>query len=164
MGLRNTTLTVQFCIPCYVCNYLRNKISHRLGNQHWGHWWNLGNTQRQAQELILGPCLGTKNRFLSFNRMRSRAVMGLLTRLNTLRRHLHLIGLIDSPLCRKCGAEDEISAHILCQCKASASLTHAYLGFCLGPENIKNVNLGAIWNFSKVTGLPLIVTGAQRAC
>jgi hypothetical protein len=70
------------------------------------------------------------------------------------------MGLIDSPLCRKCGAEDETSAHILCWCEALASLRHAYLGsFFLEPENIKNVGLGAIWNFVKATGLPQIVMG-----
>jgi hypothetical protein len=109
---------------------------------------------RQATELILGPSLGTKARLLSFNRMQSRAVTGLLTGHNTLRRHHHLMGLTDSPLCRKCGAEDEISAHILCRCEALASLRHAYLGcFFLQPENIKNVSLGAIWNFGKATWL-----------
>jgi hypothetical protein len=100
-------------------------------------------------------CLGTKARLFSFNIMQSRVVTGLLTRHNTLRRHLHLMGLIESPLCRKCGAEDETSAHILCRCEALASLRHAYLGSSfLEPENIKNVSLGAIWNFGKVTGLP----------
>jgi len=30
-----------------------------------------------------------------------------------------------------------------------------YLGsFILEPEDIKNINVGAIWNFSKPTGLP----------
>jgi hypothetical protein len=47
-------------------------------------------------------------------------VTGLLTGHNTLRRHHHLMGLTDSPLCRKCAAEDETSAHILCQCEALA--------------------------------------------
>jgi hypothetical protein len=61
---------------------------------------------RTARKLISGPCLGTKARILSFNRIQSRAVMGLLTRHNTLRRHLQLMWLSDSPLCRKCGAED----------------------------------------------------------
>jgi hypothetical protein len=137
----------------HVIYFWRNKISDRLVNQHWRQI--LCNTQRQARELISGPCLGTKARLLSFNRMQSRIVAGLLTGHNTKRRHLHLMGLIDSPLCRKCGAEDETSAHILCNCEALASLRHAYLGcFILEPENIKNVSLGAIWNFGKVTGLP----------
>ena len=60
----------------------------------------LGDTQRQAGELIMGTCLGAKSRFLSFNTTQSKAVTGLLTGHNTLRRHLHLIGLSDSPLCR----------------------------------------------------------------
>jgi hypothetical protein len=92
---------------------LRNKISLWLGNQHRSHWQNLGNSQRQAHELISRPCWGTSVRFLSFNRIQSRVVTGLLTWHNTLYRHLHLMGLLDSPLCRKCAAEDETSAHSL---------------------------------------------------
>jgi len=139
------------------------RIRHWLVNQHWIGWRGLGDTQRQAGELISSPCLGTKARFLSFNRTQSRAVTGLLTGHNTLRRHLHLMGLSDSPVCRRCGAEDETSAHILCECEALASLRCAYLGCCcfLEPEDIKIISLGAIWNFSKATGLPY---GAQRAC
>jgi len=79
--------------------------------------------------------------------------MILLTGHNTLRRHLYLIGLSDSPLCRRCGVEEETSAHILCECEALALLRHVYLGCCfLDPEDIKSINLGNIWKFSKVTG------------
>ena len=73
---------------------------------------------------------------------------------NTLRRHLHLLGLLDSPLCRKCGLREETSAHILCECEALASLRHMYLGCSLEPEDIRSLGLGAIWNFSKAMGLP----------
>jgi hypothetical protein len=114
----------------------------------------LVNTQRQAQELISGPFLGAKAKFLSFNRIQSRAVTGLLTGHNTLRRHLHPVGLSHSALCGRCGAEDETSTHILCECEALASLRHVCLGSFLEPEDIKSINLGAIWNFSKATGLP----------
>ena len=44
---------------------------------------------------------------LSFNRNQSRVVTGLLTGHNTLRRHLYLLGLLDSPLYRKCGAKEK---------------------------------------------------------
>jgi hypothetical protein len=57
---------------------LRNKISRWLGSQHWRHWQNLGNTQRQARELISGPCQDTKIRLLSFNRIQSRVVVDFL--------------------------------------------------------------------------------------
>jgi len=63
---------------------------------------------------VSGPCLGAKARVLSFNRTQSRAVTGLLTGHNTQSRHLHLMGLSDSRLCRRSGADDETSAHILC--------------------------------------------------
>ena len=39
--------------------------------------------------------------------------------------------------------------------EALTSLRHAYLGsFFMKPEDIKNISLGALWNFGKVTGLP----------
>jgi hypothetical protein len=98
-------------------------------------------------------CLGAKARFLSFSRTQSRAVTGRLTGHNTLRRQLHLLGLLDSPLCR-CRVKEETSAHILCQCQALASFRHVYRGSFFEPEDIKSISLWAIWNFSKVTGLP----------
>jgi len=84
---------------------------------------------------------------MTFNRIKSRVVTGLLKGHNTLRRHLYLLGLHDSPLCRKCGVGEETSAHILGECEVLASLRHAYLGsFILEPVDIKKLGLGAIWN------------------
>jgi hypothetical protein len=83
--------------------------------------------ERQSRELISGPSRGTKISLLSLTRAQSRVVTGLLTGHNTLRRQLHLMGLTDSPLCRKCGAEDQTSAHILCRCEALASIRQAHL-------------------------------------
>jgi len=37
----------------------------------------------------------------------TRAVIGLLTRHNALRRHIHVMGLSNGPACRKCGSEEE---------------------------------------------------------
>jgi hypothetical protein len=51
--------------------------------------------------------------------------------------------------------KEETSAYILCECEALASLRHIHLGsFFLEPDDIKSINLGAIWNFGKATGLP----------
>jgi hypothetical protein len=108
---------------------------------HRGGIWGLGDAQREARELTSGPCLGAKARFLLFNRTQSMAVTGLLTGHNTLRRRLRLLGLLDSPLCRRCGAEEETSARILCECEGLASLRHVYLGsFFLEPEDIMCFN------------------------
>jgi len=41
--------------------------------------------------------------------------------------------------------KEEISAYILCECEALASLRHAYLGsFFLEPEDMMSISLGAI--------------------
>jgi len=133
---------------------IRRRIRRWLVNQHWARWRGFGHTQRQARELISGPCLGDKARFLSFNGTQSRAVTGLLTGHNTLRRHFHLIELLDSPLCRRCGAEEGTSVHILCECEALASLRHAQLcSFFLEPEDIERIGVGVNCNFTKGTGL-----------
>ena len=101
--------------------------------------------QRQAREFVSGPHTDVKTRLLSFNRTQSRVVVGLLTGHNTLRRHLHIMGLSDSPFCRKCGAE-ETSAHVLCECEALVH-TDTYLGsFFLDREDVRGLSLGAIWN------------------
>jgi hypothetical protein len=79
-------------------------------NQHWAMWRSLGGTHRQNRELISGHGVGTKTKVMSFNRTQSRTVTVVLTGHNTLRRHLYLLGLLDSPLCRKCGVMEETSA------------------------------------------------------
>jgi hypothetical protein len=87
---------------------------------------------------------------LSFDRIQSRVVIGLLTGHNTLRRHLYTLGLTTNPTCRKCGNEEEILVHILCDCVTLASLRHTYLGsFFLDQEDIRRLDVGAIWNFAK---------------
>jgi hypothetical protein len=59
----------------------------------------------------------------------------------------------DSPSCRRCGEEDENTAHILCECEALISHRYVYLGSSfLDPEDIKSLNLGVISNFSKEQG------------
>jgi hypothetical protein len=109
---------------------------------------------RQVQELISGPNITARTALMYFNREQSRVVIGLLTGHNTLRRHLHIMWLVDSPLCRKCGAAKETSAHVLCECEALATLRHIYLGsFFLDPENVSDLSLRAIWNFFRRTGL-----------
>jgi hypothetical protein len=92
--------------------------------------------------LTSGPRTAEKTTLMSFNRAKSRVVIGLLTGHNTLRRHLHIMGLLDSPLCRKCGAGEETSTHVLCECEALATIRHIYLGsFSLDPEDIRGLRL-----------------------
>ena len=91
-------------------------------------WRGPCSTQRQVRELISGPNLVTRARLLSINRAQSRVVIGNLTRHNTLRRHLYVMGLSNNPACRICGTEENISVHVLCECEVLASLRHTHLG------------------------------------
>jgi hypothetical protein len=53
------------------------------------------------------------------------------------------------------GVMEETLAHILCECEALASLRQAYLAFFfLEFKDIQSISLGAIWSFSKASGLP----------
>ena len=63
---------------------IRKRLSRWFINQQWVSWHDLGNTVRQARELISGPCPSTKFKLLSFNRNQYRVVTGLLTGHNTL--------------------------------------------------------------------------------
>jgi hypothetical protein len=132
---------------------IQNRHCRWLNNQHSASWRGLGNTLRQARELISGPSLGNKAKFLSFTRTQARVVTGLLTGHNTLRRHLFLLHLANSPACRGCGVKEETSAHVLCECEAWVSLRHTHLGsFFLEPEDIKSIGLGAICGLVKPQG------------
>jgi len=134
---------------------LQTRLGRWLVNQHGALWRGLGDAQRQARDFISGSSLGTRATFMTLSRIQSRVVTGLLTGHNTLRRHLYVLGLPNSPLCRWCEAGEETSAHVLCECEALTSRRHAHLGsFFLEPGDIKNLNLGVIWNYSKAAGLP----------
>jgi len=130
---------------------IRGKIKRWVDNQQLARWRGLCSTQRQARKLISRPVLTAMTRFLSFNRTQPRAFRGLIT---GLRKHRHLMGLTSGPLCRRCGVEEETSAHSLCECEAVTSfrLASLWLHF-LGPRGHEVLNLGAICNSGKGTGL-----------
>jgi len=113
MSSQEMAMLLKFVGPELASGVFREDIRIRwLVNQHWVWWRGLGHTHRQAQELISGPCLGAKARVLSFNRTQSRAVTGLLTGHNTLRRHLHLTGLCQTVHCVG-GVEQRMKPHSL---------------------------------------------------
>jgi hypothetical protein len=113
----------------------------------------------KANSVCSGPIPATKTRLLSFNRTQCRVVTDLLTGHNTLRRHLCVMGLSNNPTCRKCGAEEDSSVHILYECEALASFGHAHMGsFFLDPEDTVNLSIGAIGNFGKERGCSNLIS------
>jgi len=117
-------------------------------------WWCLTSAQRQAQKLISVPTPTAKIRLLSSIRIQSRVVASLLIGHNTLSRNLYIMWLVDISSCRRCGAEEETSAPILCECEALVTLKHLFGFFSSDPEDVRNLRLRTVWNFIKRTGLP----------
>lgn len=77
---------------------------------------------------MVGPDPGCTRHLLDLGERN--AVMfeiSLLTRNNTLRRHLTLIGMAEDIRCRKCGLEEESSFHIFCKCDALAGIRQKVL-------------------------------------
>jgi hypothetical protein len=68
---------------------------------------------------------------------------------------LYIMGLIDSPLGRRCGTEEEPSACVLCECEALATLRCTYMGYFFSdPGDLRSQSLGEVWNFIERAGLP----------
>jgi hypothetical protein len=76
---------------------IRKEMKRWMKNQHMALLRCPCSTQRQGRELISGPNLATEARLLSFNRIKTGAVIVLFTGHNALRRHLHLMGLSNDP-------------------------------------------------------------------
>ena len=111
----------------------------------------------QARELISGGRPADKTKLFSFTWTQSSAVISLLTGHNTLRKHLYIMGLIGRPLFGRCGAQEETSAHVSCECGTSVTLRHTHLAsFFLDFQYVINLSLRAIWRFHKWTGLSWI--------
>jgi len=131
-------------------------------------WLDLISTHRKDRKFISGLSPTAKTRLPSFNKTQYRVVTGLLSGHNTLRRHLYIMGLIDSLWGRRSVAEEQNSDHVLCECEFLASLRHTYLvSLFLDPEDVKRLTLWAIWNCRKSNRVPMTWTsdsGSQRPC
>jgi len=148
----NTRIPEDLCTQQRCCEKI-TFVSNSVSKTHW---------LLHAQALVKIRTLVSTYAIclVQFSRVINAGHIGLLTGHDTLRRHLYLLGLQDSPLCRKCGVKEDTSAHVLCECEALASVRHAHLGsFFLEPEDIQSISLGAIWSFSNASGLPWLDTG-----
>jgi hypothetical protein len=134
---------------------IKKMIKCWLSNQHMTMWPGLTSARRQAWELISGPSPVAETRQLSFSRIKSRVFTGLLTGHNTLRRHLYIVGLIENSLCKRWGAEEETSAHVLCESETLAIFRHTtWVPFSWTLKMLEVLRLRAVWNLIKGTSLP----------
>jgi hypothetical protein len=126
----------------------KRMTKHWINNQHTAIWQNLSSIQRQAQKLINSPwalVLLLKLDYCPLTAYNPQLLPGSLLDIR-LRKHLYVMGLINSPIYR-CAAVEETSAHVLCEHEALATLRHTYMSsFLFDPKDISSVSRGAIWN------------------
>jgi len=80
-------------------------------------------------------------KFLAMTRKNLRLKVGFLTGDCQLRKHLHTIGLVDTPLCGMCEQEDKTVGHVLCECPEFSSIRDCVFGECWPiPANIKEMS------------------------
>ncbi|MBZ5797688.1 hypothetical protein K8353_47535, partial [Burkholderia contaminans] len=75
---------------------------------------------------------------------------GLLTGHCHLKRHLHMIRVIDVPECGWCMEDEETASHILTECPAIARVRERHFGICvLNPEDVKSIHPRKICAFAR---------------
>ncbi len=81
-------------------------------------------------------------------------LVGLLTGQINLHYMLYKMRRAKNPSCRRCGAEKEISEHILCECLGLEKIKMQTLCFArMDPDQIKKARLNSIVAFGKGAGL-----------
>jgi len=82
--------------------------------------------------------------------MQSTVVTGLLNGYDTPRRHLYIMGLLDSHVCRRCEAQEWTSTHILASIRHTSDTEFLFLG----PSGYQKSKSGGNLELIKETGLP----------
>ena len=81
---------------------------------------------------------------------RIRLTTQVITGHATLRKHLFRMKIVDSPLCPKCGEENETVEHLFCICPAFMWERANILGkFFLKKEELKNLKLSRVLKFAE---------------
>ncbi|KAJ8952643.1 hypothetical protein NQ318_020958 [Aromia moschata] len=71
-----------------------------------------------------------------------------------LKRHLHMIRVIDDPECGWCMEDEETASHILTDCPAIARVRERHFGSCvLNPEDVKSIHPRKICAFAREVGI-----------
>ncbi|KAJ8921688.1 hypothetical protein NQ315_010598 [Exocentrus adspersus] len=91
-----------------------------------GHIGIPGN--ERADQLAHGPDMSKTAWLLNLGRRALNQMVGILTGPCRLRRHLHLMGIEESPLCPECGEGEDTPIHLLGYCIAFGRLRHKVFG------------------------------------
>ena len=115
--------------------------------QKFKNHWNSLNTARQARNSIKINDRNTKY-LLSLSRSNIKRLTSILTGHNTLKKHLHTIGISTDPYCDMCG-DIETTEHFLCHCPAYIKSRATHLGSY-------TINYNSIWSITPADILKFI--------
>ncbi|XP_073966168.1 uncharacterized protein [Choristoneura fumiferana] len=107
--------------------WLRGKLRHNTKVMHQQYWTNL-DTCRQTREALPTINSGLSRKLRGLRRDQLRLLVGALTGHALLNKHLHNLGVTDSPLCRACMEAEETATHILLECSGVANYRALHLG------------------------------------
>lgn len=134
-------------------NFYRSTVFNIFRQKQYSNWLNC-NGQRQAKELNQGfPGLRSKE-LLRLSRSGLSRAIGLLIGHCRLKRHLHIMRVMDDPICRGCLYKEETAAHILCECDFFSAHRFEHLGkHILEPWELVDVPVRSLLTFASATGL-----------
>ncbi|KAJ8712396.1 hypothetical protein PYW07_005238 [Mythimna separata] len=107
--------------------YLRNLVRKRTRDLHHKLWVEHSEC-RQAKEALPSIDGRFTKRILKLTKLQLRKVTAVTTGHGTLNKHLSVLGVTDSPLCRACMEEDETAAHLLLSCPVVAGYRAKHFG------------------------------------
>ncbi|KAJ8914837.1 hypothetical protein NQ315_014850 [Exocentrus adspersus] len=90
--------------------------------------WRMNTGCRQAHNFLDGPDRSKTAWLLNLGRKALNQMVGILTSHCRLRRHLHLMGIEESPLCPECGEGEDTPIHLLEHCIAFGRLRYKVFG------------------------------------
>ncbi|KAJ8910193.1 hypothetical protein NQ315_005621 [Exocentrus adspersus] len=90
--------------------------------------WRMNTGCRQAHNFLDGPDRSKTTWLLNLGRKALNQMVRILTGHCRLRRHLHLMGIEESPLCPECGEGEDTPIHLLGYCIAFGRLRYKVFG------------------------------------
>jgi len=95
----------------------RRNIKEYYETQHLNLWKNLRNCNH-SKTILNGPNKTITKYLLNRSRNDLQRLTGIITGHGNFQKHLHKIGLTQSPTCSRCNEEDETPLHLLMNCPA----------------------------------------------
>lgn len=129
LARRGSSMTVAGPLPLIPIPFsqFRAWTRERFAELH-SQRWSKSTDYRQSRTVMPSVNKRLTRRLLNLDRQDLKTMMGTITGHAPLNKHLHTIGMTDSPLCRGCFVTEETAAHVILECEAVAPQRLQILG------------------------------------